>query len=144
MPPLVAATHSALMQLPEFGDRLRRCARLLLKAGADPNQSWVSAPDRHLVSALYGSAGKNHDRELTALLLGAGANPNDNESLYHSTECKDLTCMQLLLEAGASVEGTNAVHHILDREQLAGLKLLLRYVKDADALTSSIGRARRS
>ncbi len=73
------------------------------------------------------------------MLLDAGTNPNDNESPYHSTESPDLTCMQLLLEGGATVEGTNAVHHILDRDELDGLKLLLAYVKDFNALTSTIG-----
>ncbi|HWD00462.1 MAG TPA: hypothetical protein VG456_27080 [Candidatus Sulfopaludibacter sp.] len=139
MPPLVAVTHSGFLQVPEFGDRLRRCARILLDAGADPNQSWQYKIGGEALSALYGAAGKNHDPELTKMLLDAGANPNDNESLYHSTEARDLTCMRLLLEGGARVEGTNAVHHILDRDDLAGLQLLLRYVKDVSGLTSSIG-----
>src|SRR6202034_4421652 len=73
------------------------------------------------------------------MLLDAGANPNDNESLYHSTETRDLTCMRMLLEGGARMEGTNAVHHILDRDDLDGLKLLLARVKDFNALNSTIG-----
>jgi ankyrin repeat protein len=139
MPPLVAVTHSGLLRLPGFRDRLRRCARILLDSGSDPNQSWSHQPSGHPLSALYGAAGKNHDPELTRMLLDEGANPNDNESLYHSTEALDLTCMRTLLEAGASVEGTNAVHHILDRDELDGLKLLLARVKDFNALTSTIG-----
>jgi len=139
MPPLVAVTHSGLLQIPEFRERLRRCARILLNAGADPNQSWSHKPGGYPLSALYGAAGKNHDPELTKMLLDAGADPNDNESLYHSTEIPDLTCMQILLERGARVEGTNAVHRILDRDELDGLKLLLAYVKDFSALTSTIG-----
>ncbi len=139
MPPLVAVTHSGLLQVPEFRDRLRRCTRILLDAGADPNQSWSHKPGGHPLSALYGAAGKNHDPELTKMLLDAGANPNDNESLYHSTETLDLNCMRMLLEGGARVEGTNAVHHILDRDELDGLKLLLACVKDFNALTSTIG-----
>jgi ankyrin repeat protein len=139
MPPLVAVTHSGLLRLPEFRGRLKRCARILLDAGADPNQSCLFKPGDYLLSALYGAAGKNHDPELTAMLLDAGADPNDGESLYHSTETSDLTCMRMLLERGARVEGTNAVHHILDRDDLDGLKLLLAYVKDFSALTSTIG-----
>jgi ankyrin repeat protein len=137
MPPLVAVTHSGLLKLAEFQNELRRCARILLDAGADPNQSWTHSSN-YPHSALYGAAGKNHDVELTKMLLDAGANPNDNESLYHSTESCDLTCMRLLLEAGARVEDTNAVHHILDRDELDALKLLLAYVKDFKALTSTI------
>jgi ankyrin repeat protein len=139
MPPLVAVTHSGLLRVPGFRDRLRRCARILLDAGADPNQSWSHKPGGHPLSALYGAAGKNHDAELTQMLLDKGADPNDNESLYHSTEALDLTCMRMLLEGGARVEGTNAVHHILDRDELDGLKLLLARVKDFNGLTSTIG-----
>lgn len=139
MPALVAVTHSGLLQVPDFRDRLRHCARILLDAGADPNQSWTHQATGYSLSALYGAAGKNHNPELTKMLLDAGANPNDNESLYHSTESPDSACMQLLLEAGAKVEGSNAVHHVLDRDDLDELKLLLAYVKDFDALTSTIG-----
>jgi ankyrin repeat protein len=139
MPPLVALTHSTLIQVPEYRDRFHACVRLLLDAGADPNQSWSHSPGGHRLSALYGAAGKNHDTVLTRVLLEAGANPNDGESLYHSTEAGDLTCIRLLLEAGASVEGSNAVHHILDRDDLEGLKLLLAHVRDFKALKSTIG-----
>jgi hypothetical protein len=44
------------------------------------------------------------------MLLDAGADPNDNESLYHSTENPDLTCMQLLLQGGARVEDHPALN----------------------------------
>ena len=65
LPPLVAVTHSSLLQVPEFRERLHRSARFLLAAGADPNQRissrWppasVSAPDdKYPLSALYGAA----------------------------------------------------------------------------------------
>jgi len=39
---------------------------------------------------------RNHDPGLTKLLLDAGADPNDDESLYHSLE--NLACTRLLLE----------------------------------------------
>lgn len=121
MPPLIAVTFSSLIRLPEYARPLRACARLLLDAGADPNQSHNS------LSALYGAAGMNHDGPLTAMLLEAGANPNDNESLYHSVETDDLTCARLLLEAGARVEGTNALYCVLDFDRPEGLRLLLSH-----------------
>ena len=136
MPPLVAVSHSSLLQLPEFHQRLIRCARLLLDAGVDPDQSWMAG--EHPLSALYGAAGKNHDPELTRILLEAGANPNDNESLYHSTEAPDLHCMRLLLEAGARVDGSNAIHHQLDREDIEGLRLLLEYTPDVNHVSSTL------
>ena len=137
LPPLVAITHSSLCQLPEFRERLHRCARFLLSVGADPNQRiglrWppasVSAPDDdHPLSALYGAAGKNHDLELTKILLEAGADPNDGESLYHSLET--FTCTRVLLEHGARIAGSNAFYRALDFDNLAALELLLQHGAD--------------
>jgi hypothetical protein len=70
-PPLMAVTHSSLVRLAEFRDRLRSCARLLLESGADRNQPWTDG--EHQLTALYGAAGKNHDAELTRMLLGCGS-----------------------------------------------------------------------
>jgi ankyrin repeat protein len=133
LPPLVAVTHSSLLLVPEFSARLHRCARLLLAAGADPNQhvpsrwppgSLREPDDRYPLSALYGAAGPNHDRELTRLLLEAGADPNDGESLYHSLET--YVCTPLLLQHGARVAGGNVIYHALDFENAEALALLLR------------------
>jgi hypothetical protein len=116
LPPLVAVTHSILAQVPEFRDRLYRSAQSLLQAGADPNQAignrfapaTLDAPDAKApLSALYGAAGVNRDPALTNLLLDAGADPNDGESLYHSLENPD--CTRMLLLRGARVSGTNAL-----------------------------------
>ncbi|MGJ7485859.1 ankyrin repeat domain-containing protein [Variovorax sp. LT2P21] len=132
LPPLHAVVHSSLVQLPVFRDRLRACARLLLDAGADPNQAigsrWppasLAAPSEEVrLSALYGAAGLNRDVGLTRLLLEAGADPNDGESIYHSLE--EPACTRLLLKAGARVVGTNALYRALDLDRLASLQLLL-------------------
>jgi hypothetical protein len=139
MPPLFAVAHSTLLRLPTFRDPLHRCARLLLDAGADPDQSWKDRDRQHPLSALYGAAGKNHDAKLTQMLLEAGANPNDGESLYHAMETRDPACARLLLEAGAKVEGSNALHHVLDWDGLDMLRLLLAYTKDADDSGSGLG-----
>jgi len=139
MPPLFAVTHSTLLRLPEFRDRLRRCARLLLDAGADPNQFWEDKNWGHPVSALYGAAGKNHDAELTRMLLEAGADPNDSESIYHAVEGVEPDCLRLLLAAGARVEGSNALHHQLDMDNLERLRLLLAHTKDANDTGSTLG-----
>ena len=139
MPPLVAVAHSTLLRLPEFRERLLRCARLLLDAGADPNQSWKDPEWDHSLTALYGAAGKNHDAELTRILLDAGANPNDGESLYHALETRDKTCLRLLLESGGRVEGSNALQHQLDGDDIDGFRLLLRYTKDPNDSASALG-----
>jgi hypothetical protein len=137
LPPLLAVTHSSLLRLAEFRERFHRCAQFLLAAGADPNQRignrWppgsLSEPDdRNPLSALYGAAGSNHDPALTKLLLDAGADPDDGESLYHSLE--NLACTRLLLEHGARIDGTNALYRSLDLDNPAALKLLLHHGGD--------------
>jgi hypothetical protein len=138
LPPLVAVTHSSLLQLPVFRERLHASAHRLLDAGADPNQSvgnrfppasLQQPSDEFKLSALYGAAGENHDPELTKLLLDAGADPNDNESLYHSVE-GNLACTRLLLEAGARIKGSNALYRVLDFDKVDVLRLLLAYGGD--------------
>lgn len=101
-------------------------AQALLRAGADPNATYIHEqwPDSPL-SCLYGATGLNNNPALGLALLEAGANPNDGESLYHSTEHADLACVRLLLKHGASPKGTNALKHMLDREDREGLQLLL-------------------
>ncbi|MDR7152656.1 ankyrin repeat protein [Hydrogenophaga palleronii] len=137
LPPLVAVTHSGLAKLPGFRERLRECAKFLLAAGASPNQSigsrWppstLAAPSAtERLSALYGAAGKAFDPELTRLLLDAGADPNDGESLYHSLEAP--ACAQLLLNAGARIDGTNAMYRALDLEDAGVLQMLLDHGGD--------------
>lgn len=135
--PLVAVTHSCLGQIPEYAVRLRDCARGLLDAGADPDQhignryppASLAAPDENgPLSALYGAAGVNRDPALTAMLLAAGANPNDGESLYHSLE--NPACTRLLLDHGARVGGTNALRRALDMPDSTALELLLAHGGD--------------
>ena len=137
LPPLFAVVHSSLLGVPEFRERLHRSARFLIAAGADVNQRihsrWspgsLDRPDeRYPLSTLYGAAGTNRDPALTKLLLEAGADPNDGESLYHSLENPD--CTRLLLEHGARIAQTNAIYRSLDLDNTSPLKLLLQHGGD--------------
>ena len=142
LPPLIAVAHSTLAALEPFRGNLRRCLRLLLERGADPNafafNRWppnsLEQPGEERLTAIYGAAGKLHDPDMTAALLAAGADPNDGESLYHSTEDPDsaLPCTRLLLEGGARVAGSNALAHVLDKDNLAGLQMLLAHTAHGD------------
>ena len=101
-------------------------ARVLLRHGADPNSSFLpeDLPNNPL-SCLYAATGLNNNADLGRVLLEAGANPNDGESLYHSTEHPDLACMKLLLRYKADPNRANALRHILDYEHSEGVQLLL-------------------
>jgi hypothetical protein len=137
LPPLFAIAHSSLLRVEEFRERLHRCAALLIAAGADINRQihsrWspgsLSEPDqRYPLSTLYGAAGSYHDPALTRLLLDAGANPNDGESLYHSLEKP--ACTRLLLEHGARIPESNAIYRAMDLDDDTALKLLLAHGGD--------------
>ncbi|RFU48972.1 ankyrin repeat domain-containing protein [Paraburkholderia sp. DHOC27] len=139
LPPLVAVTHSQLGRLPAFTAHLRDCAQHLLQAGANPNQrignrfppaSLAQPDEREPLSALYGAAGVIRDPALTEILLKAGADPNDGESLYHSLENPD--CTRLLLQHGARVAGSNALWRALDMPDPLALELLLAHGGDAN------------
>src|SRR4051812_48336359 len=78
--PLLYVTHSAFLG-GERTDGLVESARALLDAGADPDAAWQH-PEFGALSALYGAAGVAHEPRMTALLLEAGANPDDDESVY--------------------------------------------------------------
>ena len=59
-----------------------------------------------------------------------GADPNDNDSLYHSLDPADGACTRLLLEHGANVPGTNALAHALDYDRPERVRLLLEHGGD--------------
>jgi ankyrin repeat protein len=102
-------------------------AQQLLRLGANPNASAVKESDfgPFTATALYGSV-VTRQPGLTKLLLEAGADPNDGESLYHATEPRrDPRCLGLLLQHGARPAGSNALAHALDYRNLEHVRLLL-------------------
>jgi ankyrin repeat protein len=118
--PLLYVCHSCFGSAP--------AARDLLARGADPNAFFVN--EYGPMSALYGAAGVLHDPALTRVLLEAGANPDDGESLYHATEAESPDCLRLLLEHGGRTTQTNALAHALDDERLEHVRLLLEHGAD--------------
>ena len=118
--PLLYVTHSCFASVD--------LARELLARGADPNSTFTNPYGE--MSAIYGAAGVVHDPELTRLLLDAGANPNDGESLYHATEAADTACLTVLLHGGADPAGTHALAHAIDDHKLDHVALLLEHGAD--------------
>ncbi len=116
-------------------------ARELLGRGADPNAYFLFEGGR--MSALYGAAGVVHHPELTRALLEAGADPDDGESLYHSTEAESTECLQALLEHGATPGGTNALPHALDDDRYEHVRLLLEAGTDPNEAASAAHAVRR-
>jgi ankyrin repeat protein len=89
---------------PARSDAFVRAARALLDAGASAQTGFWAIdhePEPEWESAIYGAAGVAHHPELTALLLQRGADPNDNETPYHTPETYDNRAMEVLVESGA-------------------------------------------
>ncbi|MBM3728301.1 MAG: hypothetical protein FJW40_23105 [Acidobacteria bacterium] len=138
-PPLAAVTQSSLGRLRP--DDFEACVRTLLDQGADPNTAWLH-PSGSRLSALYGAAGITHNARITRLLLEAGANPNDGESLYHSLEAPDTEVLKLLLAHGALPRG-NELRKALDYPAVEPVRLLLAAGADANyAMPWAIRRRR--
>ena len=82
-----AAVLCVFFEVLRFGNVRRRrdflaCARMLLKAGrADANSAFINAGDGVREAVLYGAAGVANDAALTRLLLRAGADVNDGETV---------------------------------------------------------------
>jgi len=102
-----ALTHlcfSRFLRLdPSRSDGFVRAARALLNAGASANTGWYEIrhePQPEWEPVLYGAAGIAHHPELTLLLLERGANPRDEEVVYHAPEGYDNRALELLLDTG--------------------------------------------
>ncbi|MBU6365215.1 MAG: ankyrin repeat domain-containing protein, partial [Gemmatimonadetes bacterium] len=78
--------------------------RALLAAGASPNATLPVGDDPALlpVPVLYLACVLGH-AEVAAVLLEAGANPNDGESVYHAAEHDHRACLALLAAHGADL-----------------------------------------
>lgn len=127
-PILYTAYSQFLRHDPTRAPDILEVAKFLLAHGANPNAFHPYGEWK--LTALYAASGRANNPALTKLLLDAGANPNDNESLYHSTEFGDPRCTRLLLQHGAKIPGSNAVHRQLDFEDPAGLQLFFEFGAD--------------
>ncbi|WP_299380807.1 ankyrin repeat domain-containing protein [uncultured Kiloniella sp.] len=120
---------------PEKADKMLAMAQLLLDKGADFNHGM--SPDfsshennEHTLSPLYGALGHANNMVLAEWLLRQGANPDDNESLYHATELSHHQGLKLLLKYNANPKGTNALARALDFKDQTAVQLLLDHGAD--------------
>lgn len=116
-------------------DGFVRAATALLDAGASANTGWIEQndqPDPEWESALYGAAGVAHHAELTRLLLERGADPNDEEVVYHSPETRDNAALRILVETGKLTAESLALMLIRkhDWHDYEGVKFLLEQGAD--------------
>ncbi len=112
-----------------------RAAQALLDAGASANTGWIEKnhqPHPEWEPVLYGAAGVAHHPELTRLLLDRGANPNDEEVVYHSPETRDNAALRILVATGQLTAESLALMLIRkhDWHDHDGVKLLLEQGAD--------------
>jgi len=102
--PLTWLCFSRYLKLdPTRSEGFVRAATTLLDAGADPNTGWFEAghqPKPIFESVLYGAAGIAHHAPVTRLLIERGADPNDEETPYHTPESYDNDALKVLVESG--------------------------------------------
>jgi ankyrin repeat protein len=118
---------------PSRSPAFLRAAQALLDAGADPNTGfWTTGKFPEYESALYGAAGVAHHAALTRLLIERGANPNDDDAVYHSPEGDDLGAMQVLVETGKVTPENLSLMLIRkhDWHDLEGVEYLLAHGAD--------------
>ncbi len=123
LPPLLALLrHSTAPQMD-----VRRDARALLDAGADPNSHTVEWGGEGQMSALFAAVDRG-DVGLVELLLEYGAT-RDDDAFYHACEQSDTAFLDLLYESGFE----SMVNHKLDFEDAAGLRWFLDRGVDVNA-----------
>jgi len=115
---------------PARSDGFVRAAQALLEAGASASSGWWEPqhqPQAEWEPVLYGAAGIAHHPELTRLLLEHGADPNDNEVVYHTPESYDNRALALLLDTGRLTPASLSLMLLRkhDWHDEAGVRLLL-------------------
>lgn len=127
LPPFAQTEEDRAVRLAE--------ARALLEAGADPNSGFLDrshAPHESMQRVLYAAAAIHRDAALTALLLAFGADPNDDETTYHTPESYDNATLELLVHTGRlSAESlATLLLRKCDWHDLRGVRWLLEHGAD--------------
>jgi ankyrin repeat protein len=117
-----------------------RTAAALLDAGAPPHTGFhdmAHQPYPAFESAIYGAAGIAHHAGLTRLLLERGADPNDDETPYHTPESYDNAALEALVESGRLTADSLATMLLRkhDWHDYEGVGYLLEHGADPDRAT---------
>jgi len=121
---------------PDLETDMIAIAEALVANGADVNDSYPAEPGSdHRLTAIYGALGHAGNLALAAWLLDRGADPNDDETLYHATELGHVEGLRLLMAHGVETKGTNALLRMIEFDDIEGTRLLLAYGADPNEHT---------
>jgi hypothetical protein len=121
-PPLPRAARRTCSPSPISAGARGRCERRVpAYVGSD-----------HMLSTLYFAVGHADNMPLARWLLEHGADPNDGESLYHSTELGHHEGLRLLLAHGADPKGTNALLRAMDFHDIEAVRMLMAAGAEVD------------
>ena len=121
-------------------DAFVRAATALLDAGASANTGFWETnhqPSPEWESVLYGAAGVAHHADMTRLLIDRGADPNDEETPYHTPETYDNSALKVLVESGRLTADslTTMLLRKADWHDLDGITYLLEHGADPNRMT---------
>jgi ankyrin repeat protein len=130
--PLLYLSYCVLLAQPQRAPRLLEVAKLLLDRRADPNAHYAADdPECGKFPALYAAIAVSRSLPLVRLLLEAGANPNDGQSMYHAAEQWTNDALDLLVQHGASAkEVSYCLLHKIDFAHEAGIRRFLEHGAD--------------
>ncbi len=130
--PLLYLCFSCFLKNPSHNERFVQTAELLLEHGANANAFHVQKDDsfKRKLSALYGTVGIAGNAAVAKVLLEAGADPNDGESLYHAAELPSHECLDLLYQYGVNLNATPALFRKLDFDDYFGVKWFMEHGAD--------------
>lgn len=132
--PILYLSFSCFLKNPPHNERFVQTAKLLLAHGANANAYTLQKDDSYnrKLSSLYGVIGIAGNAEVAKVLLEAGADPNDGESLYHAAELPRHECLDVLVQYGVDINATPALFRKLDFEDYDGVKWFLAHGADLD------------
>lgn len=130
-PPLLYACFSRVTRVdPRRRAAIADIVEQLVAAGADPNAQFTDEHG-HAQTAIYGAAGIANEPRMTASLVGKGARPDDGETLYHTVEFADTSCLALVLAAKPDPARVSySLRRALDFPNEAVIQLLLAHGAD--------------
>lgn len=134
--PLVYVAYSVLSKRhDERAARITEVGALLLERGASPNSGYTAQlagdPKAHRFPVLYACIHVSDNLSLAERLLEAGADPNDDQSLYHAVERFDTAALDLLHRFGLKPELLSyCMLHQIDLGYLVGVRWFLDHGAD--------------